>query len=305
VSPAAAATAPAGAGPGDGPRRDAATRAGRGGGPYLARAGRAVGRAAVWGVSRFWLAAALIAGWEIAARAAEESYFPPPSEILPAMHELWFSGPASSLFLTEEAFDDFGPSLFNLFAGWLLAAVLGVVVGVALGLSRTLADLVEPVIHFGRAVPPPTLLPFLLAVFHLGTAMQVATIVAGVVWPVLLNTLDGVRTVERLQIDTAEVFGVRGVSRLRRVVLPAAAPKIVAGLRISLALALILMVLSELVGSTTGIGSHLIGAQRAFELPQMWAGILLLGVLGYLLNGVFVIVEGRLLRWHRAARGGA
>ncbi|MBG0821347.1 ABC transporter permease [Planomonospora sp. ID91781] len=255
--------------------------------------------------SRLWLAALLLAGWEAVTRIVGESYFPPPSEIAVTMHDLWFSGPASRLFLTEDALEDFGHSLYNLFGGWVLACVAGVAVGVALGLSRRLSDYVEPMVHFGRAIPPPTLLSFYVAVFSLGTPMQVATIVSGVVWPVLLNTVDGVRTVDRLHLDTAEVFGVRGGRRLLRVVLPGAAPKIVAGLRISLGIALILMVLSELVGSTAGIGSLLIGAQRSFELPEMWAGIMLLGLLGYLLNAAFVAVERRALGWHLNAREAA
>lgn len=254
-------------------------------------------------VSRVWLGVLLVAGWELVTRAVGEAYFPPPSTIAAATYELWFSGPASHLFLTDKAVDDFGPSLFNLFGGWLVAGLAGVVVGVALGLSPALADYLEPLVHFGRAIPPPTVLPFFIVVFKLGTTMQIATIVAGVIWPVLLNAMDGVRAVDRLQLDTARVFGVGRLSTLTRVVLPAAAPKIAAGLRVSLGIALILMVLSELVGSTTGIGSHLIGAQRDFDLPQMWAGILLLGVLGYLFNALFLLAENRLLAWHREAGG--
>lgn len=277
--------------------RDARRRPGR-------SAGRVVRRFTLALAVRLWLPLLLVLIWEAVTRAVGEAYFPPPSEILLALHELWFSGPPSRLFLTEEALEDFGPSLFSLFTGWLLTGLAGVVIGVALGLSKTAADFVEPMVHFGRAIPPPTLLTVFLAVFAIGTPMQIATIVFGVIWPVLLNTIDGVRTVERLYLDTAEVFGVRGVQRLRRVILPAAAPKIMAGLRISLGLALILMVLAELYGSTTGIGAHLIGAQRAFELPQMWAGIVVLGVLGYLLNAAFLVIERRWLRWHLTARGG-
>ncbi|SNS65871.1 ABC-type nitrate/sulfonate/bicarbonate transport system, permease component [Streptosporangium subroseum] len=267
------------------------------------RAGTAVRGVLVGAFSRFWLAIVLIAAWEVATRIIQESYFPPPSKIVVAMHELWFSGPASRLFLTQDALDDFGHSLYNLFGGWVLACLVGVAIGIALGLSRKLADYIEPMIHFGRAIPPPTLISFYIAAFQLGTPMQVATIVSGVIWPVLLNTIDGVRTVEQLHLDSAEVFGVRGIRRLMWIVIPAAAPKIVAGLRISLGLALILMILSELIGSTVGIGSLLIGAQRSFELPQMWAGIVILGVLGYLLNAVFVAVEKRALRWHLSSRG--
>ncbi|MFF5263697.1 ABC transporter permease [Actinomadura viridis] len=254
------------------------------------------------GVSRLWLVVLLVAAWEAGARAAADEFFPPPSQIVQALHEIWFSGPAGRFFLTDKALDDFGPSLAHLFAGWTIAAVAGVVLGVIIGRWRTLGDVLEPVLQFGRAVPPPTLIPFLLAVLELGAPMQISTIVFGVIWPVLLNTIDGVRTVDRLALDTARVFGITGPLRLRRVILPAAAPKIFAGLRVSLGFALILMVISELVGSASGIGAHLTTAQQSFQMAEMWAGIVLLGVLGCLFNLVFVLVERRMLAWHGGAR---
>ncbi|GAA4144782.1 ABC transporter permease [Actinomadura keratinilytica] len=251
---------------------------------------------------RLWLVVLAVVAWEIGTRAAQEEYFPPPSKIVSALHEMWFSGPASRLFLTDKAVDDFSTSLGHLFAGWLLSCVVGVALGVAIGRSRTLNDLLDPLLQFLRAVPPPTLLPFFIMVFQLGATMQIITIAFSVVWPVLLNSADGVRTVDSLQLETARVFGLSRYRRLVTVILPAAAPKIFAGLRVSLAFALILMVLSELVGSTAGIGAQLIGAQRDFDLPAMWAGIVILGVLGLLFNGAFVLLERRLLAWHSGAR---
>ncbi|GLZ12455.1 nitrate ABC transporter permease [Actinomadura sp. NBRC 104425] len=251
---------------------------------------------------RLWLVVLAVVAWEIGTRAVQEEYFPPPSKIVSALHEMWFSGPASRLFLTDKAVDDFSTSLGHLFAGWLLSCVVGVALGVAIGRSRTLNDLLDPLLQFLRAVPPPTLLPFFIMVFQLGATMQIITIAFSVVWPVLLNSADGVRTVDSLQLETARVFGLSRYQRLATVILPAAAPKIFAGLRVSLGFALILMVLSELVGSTAGIGAQLIGAQRDFDLPAMWAGIVILGVLGLLFNGVFVLLERRLLAWHSGAR---
>jgi ABC-type nitrate/sulfonate/bicarbonate transport system permease component len=253
-------------------------------------------------LARGWLAMLLLVLWEVAARAASDAYFPPPTTIMSAMGDLWFSGPAAHLFLSSKALDDFVPSLSHLFTGWILAAVIGVVLGVALGRSRTASDYVDPLLQLGRAMPPPTLIPFFIIVFQLGATEQVATIVFGVIWPVLLNTIDGARAVDALQLDTAQVFGITGWQRLRKVILPAAAPKIFAGLRISLSFGVILMVVSELMGSTTGIGAELLSAQRSFETPKMWAGIVLLGILGYLLNEAFLLVERRLLAWHAAAR---
>ncbi|WP_225878717.1 ABC transporter permease [Spongiactinospora rosea] len=250
-------------------------------------------RAVTWAASRLWLAVLLVWLWELVTTRVGEAYFPPPSQIVAAGRELWFSGPPERFFLTEDAVEDFGPSLLNLFAGWLLTGLAGIALGVALGLSRAFAGYVEPIVHFGRAIPPPTLISVFLSVFALGTSMQVATIVFGVIWPVVLNTMDGVRTVDRLYLDSAEVFGVRGLRRLRRIVLPAAAPKIIAGLRISIGLALILMVLSEMFGSKHGIGAHLVDSQRDFEPAAMWAGIVFVGLLGYLLNAAFTLAERR------------
>jgi ABC-type nitrate/sulfonate/bicarbonate transport system permease component len=254
-----------------------------------------------WALSRIWLVIGLGVVWQLLARASDNPYFPPPSEIFPIVRDLWFSGPASHLFLTEKAIDDFTPSLAHIFAGWSAASFAGIVAGVALGRSRTATDFLDPLLQFGRAIPPPTLIPFFIIVFHIADSMYIAVIAFGVIWPVLLNTIDGARTVDALQLDTARAFGISGWSRLRRVILPAAAPKIFAGLRVSLSLALILMVISELVGATAGIGDHLVNAQRAFQLPEMWAGIVLLGILGLLFNGVFVLVERRVLAWHRGA----
>ncbi|MQY07814.1 ABC transporter permease [Actinomadura macrotermitis] len=251
---------------------------------------------------RLWLLALLVGAWELAARSAADDFFPPPSKIVKAMHEVWFSGPAGQAFLTDEAFDDFGPSLAHLFTGWAIASVAGVVLGLLIGRSAIAGAVLEPLLQFGRSIPPPTLIPFLIAVLELGTELQVTTIVYGVIWPVLLNTIDGVRSVDRLQLETAKVFGITGALRLRRVILPSAAPKIFAGLRVSLGFALILMVISELVGSTTGIGVRLTTAQQSFHMDQMWGGIVLLGVLGCLFNLVFHLVEHRVLAWHAGLR---
>ena len=125
------------------------------------------------------------------------------------------------------------------------------------------------------------------------------------VWPVLLNTIDGVTGIDPTLRETARVYGVSGRDRLLRIVLPAASPQIFAGMRTSLSLALILMVISEMVASTNGIGFFVLQSQRSFAIPEMWSGILLLGLLGYALNLIFVLVERRVLAWHRGARASA
>jgi ABC-type nitrate/sulfonate/bicarbonate transport system permease component len=162
-----------------------------------------------------------------------------------------------------------------------------------------------PIVEFLRSIPPPALLPFAILVFGTGTDMKVFIIAFVCLWPILLNTIDGVTGVDPTLRETTRVYGVSTIDRIRLVVMPAAAPQIFAGMRTSLSLALILMVISEMVASTNGIGYFVLQAQRSFNMPEMWSGIFVLGILGYGLNAGFVLVERRVLRWHRGARASA
>ncbi|MFI6881786.1 ABC transporter permease [Streptosporangium canum] len=250
--------------------------------------------------ARWWSVPVALAGWELLTRWARAVYFPPPSVIAARLHEMWFSGPATRLFLTDDALGDVLPSLGRLLLGWSTACLVGVVAGVAVGRSARLSEYAGPLIQLGRSIPPPTLLPIFLLLFGVGTPMQVAAVVFGVTWPVLINSADGARYVDRGYLEAAQVFGVNRGRRLLLVVLPAAAPKIFAGLRLSVSLALIMMIVSELVGSTEGIGYRMLVAQSELDIPSMWAAITLIGLLGYGLNTVFLRVERRVLAWHPA-----
>lgn len=241
--------------------------------------------------------------WQLVSSARESFFFPTMTEMLARARENWLTGPASHLFLSEAVFDDIVPSLVRLLAGWAIALVVGIVLGFAIGRVRVVADLVDPIVQFARAIPPPALIPLFIVLLGIGDAMKVALIAFGVVWPILLNTIDGVSSVEPLQLETGRVFGVSPLQRATHIILPAAAPKIFAGLRISLSIAVILMVISEMVAATDGIGFRVLQAQRSFQILDMWAGILLLSVLGYGLNVVLFGVERHVLRWHRAAYG--
>lgn len=270
-----------------------------------AGAGR-VGRAVTDVLVRRWLVLVVcVVCWEAITRAGEWLFFPPPSEIAVAMYDEWLSGPATQAFLTDAAIGNIFPSLARALAGWAIAAAIGIAVGLLLGRSGYMRQYAAPLVEFGRATPPPALVPVFIVVFGIGTPMQVATIAFGAVWPILINTIDGARFVDPLHLETARAFGISRRRRSLRIVLPAAMPKILAGLRVSLAIALILMVISEMVGSTNGIGYQLIDAMRTFDYTTMWAAIVLLGILGYLLNAVFLAVEHRTLFWHRGARGNA
>jgi ABC-type nitrate/sulfonate/bicarbonate transport system permease component len=235
----------------------------------------------------------LVAFWLWSERA-QSFFFPPASEIARFFGDLW---------LFDRVTTDVLPSLGRMFAGYAIAAVAGIALGTALGLSRTLRTAADPVVQFLRALPPPALIPFALLLFGAGDASKVFIIALGTVWPILLNTIDGVRGVEPQQLEAARSYQIPARARLTRIVLPAAAPRIFAGLRTSLSIGIILMVVSEMVASDNGVGYFVLESQRSFAIPEMWTGIVLLGVLGFVLNWLFLLVESRFLFWHRGLKG--
>jgi ABC-type nitrate/sulfonate/bicarbonate transport system permease component len=251
--------------------------------------------------ARLAVIAAAVAAWQLGTKAAASPFFLPPSAIVAAMYRQWFSGPPGHLWLTADAIANLLPSLGRMLGGWTAASIAGIAAGVAIGRLPLLADLTGPIVHFCRAVPPPTLVPVFLFLFGIGTPMEVATIVFGVIWPVLLNSIDGARHVDPLHVDTARAFRVPAIQRLARIILPSAAPKIFAGLRLAMALALIMMIVSEFVGSTDGIGREMLVAQSDFDVSGMWAIIVLLGLLGIVLNTAFALLEHRMLAWQRGS----
>jgi ABC-type nitrate/sulfonate/bicarbonate transport system permease component len=238
----------------------------------------------------------LLVLWGLLSANSDTYYFPPLTDILQTFMDTW---------VFERVRSDVLPSLTRLALGYGIACVVAVAAGLALGLSRPLRRATDPIVQFLRAIPPPALLPFGILVLGVGNAMKVFIIAFVCLWPVLLNTIDGVAGVDPTLRETARVYDIGPIDRVLRVTLPAAAPQIFAGMRTALSLALILMVISEMVASTNGIGYFVLQAQRSFAIPEMWSGILLLGILGYVLNAVFLLVERRVLRWHRGSRASA
>jgi ABC-type nitrate/sulfonate/bicarbonate transport system permease component len=254
-----------------------------------------------------WRCVVLVAGaggWQLWASAAGSTFFPPPSAIVARMHRLWFSGPAAHLFLTPDATGNIVPSLSRVLAGLAIAAAIGVPLGIALGRSPVVTSYLSPLLQFARALPVVTMAPVFIVLFKIGPQMEIATIVFGTIWPILLNTIDGAATVDPVQLETGRAFRLSTRQRLVWVIVPAALPKAFAGLRLSLSLALILMVFAELVGSSSGIGYEMSNAANAFDMTLLWSTIVLLGVLGYLLNALLSGAERVLLGWHADRRRG-
>jgi ABC-type nitrate/sulfonate/bicarbonate transport system permease component len=235
----------------------------------------------------------LLVGWWVLSADSETYYWPPLSTILERFPDVWFG---------DRIQDDILPSVGRLLVGYAGAVVLGVGLGVLLGGNRTLRRITEPVLEFFRAIPPPVLIPILFLFAGIGTTAKIIVIVSGAVWPVLLNTVEGVRAVDEVLADTSRSYRITGLARLRHLVLPAASPQIVAGMRQALSISIILMVISEMFASSNGLGFAIVQFQRSFAIPEMWTGILLLGLLGVLLSLLFALFERRTLRWYRGLR---
>jgi ABC-type nitrate/sulfonate/bicarbonate transport system permease component len=239
----------------------------------------------------------ILAAWQAWTVHANDPLFPRLSTILVQFKDMWLF----SQFQLHVV-----PSLIRIGAGFALAVLLGLIIGIPLGLSRWGRLLAMPHIEWWRAMPPPALLPISILLLHsIGNRQKISFIAFFCLFPILLNTIDGVRGIDPTLIDTTRSYGVGGFERIRRVVLPAALPQIFAGLRTSLSLAVIMMVLTEYFSSTSGVGYVLLISKNTFQLAPMWAAIVLIGVLGYLLNVLLILVEHRVLAWHRGWRAAA
>ncbi|MEU3271488.1 ABC transporter permease [Saccharomonospora sp. NPDC006951] len=242
--------------------------------------------------------------WEAGARALSSIFVPPLSEVLVHIGEDWFGGPAYQLFLSDKLIDTVWPSIMRVVPSFVIGAVAAVVLGVAIGLLRPLRDTLYPLIHFLRSIPSAAKVPLFVVLLGIGDAMKMSVIAVAVAFPVLINTVEGVRSVEPALLDMCKVHRVPARKRVFGIVLPSASPHIFAGLRIGSAVALIVMIVVEMLAASDGIGYFVLYAQRQFRFLDMWAGLLLLAVFGYLLNLGLNLLERRALGWHAKARAG-
>ena len=248
------------------------------------RGGRALG---------FLLVAGLLALWEGASLTGllDPFYFPPVHQVLRSLARATLDGRLIGALAT---------SLARGFAGFTLAAVLGVAVGAAAGRHARVRQLLDPLVELLRPLPSPAIIPVAILLLGIGSSMKVFIIAWACFFPILLNTIDGVRSVPPALIETARNFGLRYTASLLTVVLPAATPGIFTGLRISLAVMLILTVVTEMVAGSNGIGFLLLEAERTFRIADMYGFIVALGLVGYALNRLFLAVDRRTLAWHYA-----
>ena len=217
-------------------------------------------------------------------------YFPPISRDLVAFFDLTISG-----VLPLEVLRTF----IRMACGYAIAAFTMIPLGILMGISKRGYNLFEPIVEFLRPLPPPAIIPAVMLFLGIGNSMKIFVIFFACSFPIIINTLDGTRSVHPLFLNTARSFGLDRYQLLRKVTLPAATPQIMSGLRISLPISLIVAILSEMIGSVDGIGHYILRMQRIFNIPEMYAGIMMLGFVGYFLNKIFIQAEKVLLAWHK------
>src|SRR5690625_1906144 len=234
----------------------------------------------------------LVVAWWFGSSSSTSIYFPPLQTIVDMFAGVWFEGGADSRLVREGV-----PSVYRLLAGFVLATAIAVPVGVVIGSSAKIRAFCEPTLEFFRAIPGPVLVPVIGLFAGIGDAMKIIVIITGCLWPILLNTVEGVRAVDPVMSETARSYRIRPATQVRTLILPAASPQIVAGMRQGLSVGIILMVISEMFSSTDGLGFTVVQFQRLFAIPEMWTGIIVLGVLGVILAQLFKVFENWILKW--------
>ncbi len=238
----------------------------------------------------FALVVGLLALWELSVRSGvvRSESWPAVSTILQAL---------GTGFKADGWGEVFGSSLYRMALGFVLAALAGVVLGLALGASATLHRIAMPTLEILRVLPSPAIVPPLIFLLGVDDALKVTVIAIAAFFPILLNTIAGVKAVDPVHLLVARTFRVSRRRILLRVQLPSAMPFVFAGCRISLGIALIVTVVTEMIAGSEGVGYYIVSMQYAMRASEMYAAIVLLSAIGYLLNRLFLALERRSLRW--------
>jgi ABC-type nitrate/sulfonate/bicarbonate transport system permease component len=185
-------------------------------------------------------------------------------------------------------------------AGWVLAVLLAMALGIAIGNSKSANQFLSPTLEFFRPLPASAVIPVAVLFFGLTTTMSTFVIAFGSLWPVLLGAIHGFVKVPRELREVASTLEMSKVRYIVTVAIPSASVDIMAGLRISLALALILTVVTEMQASLPGLGYDIFLAQRTFRSADLYAGLITLGVFGFLVSHLLLLAERRLMWWRSA-----
>ena len=242
----------------------------------------AIGSVAVLGalVALWW--ATSHAGW------VSRVFLPTPEATLASLREGLFGGELWTFTLD---------TIIRMAQGWVLASLVGVGLGALIGISPCARAHLQPTLEFVRPLPASALLPLAISVFGLNPAMVLAVVTFGAMWPVLLATVHGFANVEPRLLEVAHCLQLGRADFVWKVGLPNALPDILAGMRLSLTVSLIVAVVGEMIASQSGLGQAILLAARAFRASELFAGIVLLGLIGFASNALLGFAERELLKW--------
>ncbi|WP_280248619.1 ABC transporter permease [Nocardia abscessus] len=234
--------------------------------------------------------------WQLAPTLGlvDEVFLPPFSVVAQAFADLVASG---------EMWTHLSASLNRSLVGYALALVAGIPVGIAIAWYKPVADFLNPILELFRNTAALALLPVFLLILGIGETSKVAIVVYASFFPILLNTITGVRTVDPLLVKSAASLGFSPLRLFQKVILPAALPSVFTGLRMAAASSILVLLAAEMFGARAGLGYLITAAQQNFAIPNMYAGILAISLLGLGFNGLLVALERRLSRWRAPANG--
>ncbi|MFT4265707.1 MAG: ABC transporter permease [Xenophilus sp.] len=181
--------------------------------------------------------------------------------------------------------------------GWLLASLAGIVLGALIGISRLARTWLQPTLEFIRPLPASAVIPLAISIFGLSPAMVLSVVAFGAMWPVLLATVHGFASVEPRLREVAAALQMGRAAFILKIGLPSAMPDILAGMRLSMTVSLIVSIVGEMIASQSGLGQAILLAARSFHASELFAGIVLLGLIGFASNALLAVAEKGLLRW--------
>jgi ABC-type nitrate/sulfonate/bicarbonate transport system permease component len=236
------------------------------------------------------VAAAIVGVWWLVADQGwvGRAFLPSPTVAARSLLQGLQTGPLAAFTLA---------TLGRMAIGWLLASLLGVLLGALVGCSIVARNWLAPTLEFLRPLPASALIPIAVAVFGLSPGMVLAVVAVGAMWPVLLATVHGVSAVHPRLQEVALALQLGRAAFLWKIALPHALPDILAGMRLALTVSLIVSVVGEMVASQSGLGQAILLAARSYQSDELFAGVILLGLIGFVSNALLAVSERRLLSW--------
>ncbi len=232
---------------------------------------------------------------------------PPPSDVLSKWIAYWMPleayDPSTSSYaawlLSGELIHDVLASLWRVVLGFALGGGLGLLLGLFMGVNDTVYKLSNPLLQFLRPIPPIAWTPLSILWFGLGDPPAIFLITIGAFFPVLMNTISGVRHVDGIYIRAARNLGASRFTMFTRVILPAATPFIFTGARVGMGTAFIVVIVAEMIAVNSGVGYRIMEAREYFWTDKVIAGMVTIGLLGLLIDVLMQAANNRLLKWHR------